>query len=223
MRASPAEYLRLDLRAHDLLRDVPLYDVSVVHLPGGGAGRSVADILALESAAAPSRVANAIYGLRHFLGRPFGWDRVQMRPEDSLLSRLSERDRRDSEITPGTPVGSFLLLYQFPGEALRETSNATVHGFLLHCTGAHRERVPPVLGGIRDPRFLAHATVSARDRAVSTHPVPGYASPDSARVARRLWSHRLGLPNLIAHAGVDKAPSRGRWLGSVAAGSSLLQ
>ena len=125
MRASPAEYLRLDLRAHDLLRDVPLYDVSVVDLPGGGAGRSVADILALESAAAPSRVANAIYGLRHFLGRPFGWDRVQMRPEDSLLSRLSERDRRDSEINPGTPGGSFLLLYQFPGEALRETSNAT--------------------------------------------------------------------------------------------------
>jgi hypothetical protein len=37
----------------------------------------------------------------------FGWDRMQMPPEDSLLSRLSERDRRDSEITPGTPVGSF--------------------------------------------------------------------------------------------------------------------
>ena len=221
MRASPAEYLRLDLRAHDLLRYVPLYDVSVVHLPGGCAGRSVDDILALESAAAPSRVANAIYGLRHFLGRPFGWDRVQMRPEDSLLSRLSERDRRDSEITPGTPVGSFLLLYQFPGEALRETSNATVHGFF--CTALARTASGYRLywGGIRDPRFLAHATVSARDRAVSTHPVPGYASPDSARVARRLWSHRLGLPNLIAHAGVDKAPSRG--LGSVAAGSSLLQ
>src|SRR2546430_831288 len=117
MRVSPAEYLRLDLRAHDLLRDVPLYDVSIVDLPGGGAGRSVADIRALESAAAPSRVANTIYGLRHFLGRVFGWDRVQMRPEDSLLSRLSERDRRDSEITPGTPVGSVLLLYQFTGEA----------------------------------------------------------------------------------------------------------
>jgi hypothetical protein len=143
MRASPAEYLRLDLRAHDLLRDVPLYDVSIVDLPGGGAGRSVADIRAPESAAAPSRVANTIYGLRHCLGRMFGWDHVQMRPEDSLLSRLSERDRRDSEITPGTPVGSFLLLYQFPGEAL-------------------------------------------------THPVPRYASPDSARVARRLRGHGLG-------------------------------
>src|SRR5882724_13281913 len=106
MRASPAEYLRMDLRAHDLLRDVPLYDVSVVDLPGGGAGRSVADIRALESAAAPSLVANTIYGLRHFLGRVFGWDHVQIRPEDSLLSRLSERDRRDSEITAGTPAGS---------------------------------------------------------------------------------------------------------------------
>ena len=64
MRASPAEYLRLQLRVHDLLHDVPLYDVSV-DLPGGGAGRRVADIRALESAAAPSRVANALYG---FLG-----------------------------------------------------------------------------------------------------------------------------------------------------------
>src|SRR5881397_1905664 len=68
MRASSAEYLRLNLRAHELLRDVPLYDVSVVDLPGGGAGRIVADIRALESAAAASRVANAIYGLRHFFG-----------------------------------------------------------------------------------------------------------------------------------------------------------
>jgi hypothetical protein len=136
MWVSPADYLRLDLRAHDLLRDVPLYDVSVVDLPGGGDGRSVADIRALESAAAPSRVANAIYGLRHFFGRVFGWDRMQMRTEDSLLPRLSDRDRRSSEIAPGTPVGSFLLLYQFPREALSETRNATVHGFV--CTALAR-------------------------------------------------------------------------------------
>ena len=136
MRASPGEYLNLRLRAHELLRDVPLYDVSVVDLPGGGAGRSVADIRALESAAAPSRIANALYGVRHVLGRVFGWDRVPMRPEESLLSRLSERDRRDSEITPGTRDGPFLLLYQFPGEALSETRNATVHGYV--CTALAR-------------------------------------------------------------------------------------
>jgi hypothetical protein len=128
MRASPAEYLSLKLRAHELLHGFPLYDVSVVDLPGGGAGRSVADIRALDSAVAPSRIANALYGVRHFLGRAFGWDRVQMRPEDSLVSHLSERDRRDSEIAPGTPDGSFRVIYQFPGETLSETRNATVHG-----------------------------------------------------------------------------------------------
>jgi len=136
MRASPVEYLGLKLRAHEVLHDVPLYDVSVVDLPGGGAGRSVADIRALDATLPPSRVATALFGVRRFLGRVFSWDRVPMRPEDSLLGRLSERDRRDSEIPPGTPVGSFLLLYQFPGEALIETWNATVHGYV--CTGLQR-------------------------------------------------------------------------------------
>jgi hypothetical protein len=132
MRASPAEYLRLTLRAHELLRDVPLYDVSVVDLPGGGRGRTVADIGALDAAASPSRIATILYAMRHFFGRVFGWDQQPMRPEDSLLRRLTARDLRDSEIAPGTPDGQFLVLYQFPGEALRETRNATVHGFI--CT-----------------------------------------------------------------------------------------
>jgi hypothetical protein len=55
-----------------------------------------------------------------------------MRPKDSFLERLSQRDRCDSEITPGTLDGHFWVLYQFPGEALRETRNKTVHGFI--CT-----------------------------------------------------------------------------------------
>ena len=74
MRASPAEYLDLKLRAHDLLRDVPLYDVSVVDLPGGGAGRSVADIRALDSSAPPNRIALVLYAVRHSIGVVFGWD-----------------------------------------------------------------------------------------------------------------------------------------------------
>lgn len=130
MRASPAEYLGLKLRAHELLRGVPLHDVSVVDLPGGGAGRRLADIRALQSAAAPSRTVKAFFGLRRLLGRAFGWDRLEMRPEDSLLLQLSERDRLDSEIAPGTPDGPFRLLYQFPGEALSEIRNATVQGYI---------------------------------------------------------------------------------------------
>src|SRR5262245_20062013 len=135
-RLSPAEYLGLRLRVHALLHDVPLYDVSAVDLLGGGAGRRLADIRKLELSSAPSRIATAVYGLRHVLGRVFGWDREVMRPEQSRLSHLSERDRSDSEIAPGTRDGVFLVLYQFRDEALRETRNATVHGFL--CTALAR-------------------------------------------------------------------------------------
>jgi hypothetical protein len=103
MRASPAEYLRLDLRAHDL-REVPLYDVSIVDLPGGGAGRSVADIRALESAAAPSRVANTIYGLRHFLGRVFGWDRMQMPPETRCCRGCLSAIAATLKLPPALPL-----------------------------------------------------------------------------------------------------------------------
>lgn len=46
MRVSPAEYLSLPLRAHALLHDVPLYDVSIVELPGGGPGRTVSGSVA---------------------------------------------------------------------------------------------------------------------------------------------------------------------------------
>src|SRR4051812_16224880 len=105
MRASPVEYLSLPLRAHDLMRDVPLYDVSTVDLPGGGVGRTVADVRAIESSAKPSRVANVLYAARCILGRTFGWDRVQMRAQDSLVSRLTERDLLESEISPGTADG----------------------------------------------------------------------------------------------------------------------
>jgi hypothetical protein len=139
MRASAIEYRGLHLRAHQLLRDVPLYDVSSVDLPGGGSGRTLADIRALESETAPSHVSKLLYGLRYFLGRTFGWDREPMRPEDSFLERLSERDRRDSEITPGTLDGHFWVLYQFPGEALRETRNRTVHGFICTALVSHSD------------------------------------------------------------------------------------
>jgi uncharacterized protein DUF2867 len=131
-RASVSEYRRLDLRAHELLRDVPLYDVPSVDLPGGGSGRTIADTRTLESAAPPSHIATFVYGLRDLLGRVLGWDREPMRPEDSFLERLSQRDRYDSEITPGTRNEHFWILYQFPGETLCETCNKTVHGFI--CT-----------------------------------------------------------------------------------------
>jgi hypothetical protein len=130
VRVSPEEYLSLKLRAHELLRDVPLYDVSVVDLPDGGNGRSLADVLQLKSSAPPSHIESVLYGVRRWLGQVFGWDRVHTRSRDSLLSRLSDTDRRDSEIAPGTPDGTFQVLYRFPQEQLSETRNATVQGYV---------------------------------------------------------------------------------------------
>jgi hypothetical protein len=130
MRVSPAEYLSLRLRAHELLHDVPVYDVSVVNLPGGGPDRTLADIWRLESRAPPSRIAKVLFGLRRYLGDVFGWDRDQMRPEHSLVSKLSDQDRRDSEIPPGTVRSGFRVVYQFPREMLSEIRNATVQGYL---------------------------------------------------------------------------------------------
>ena len=102
MRASPAEYLSLKLRAHELLHDVPFYDVSVVDLPGGGAGRTVADIRALDSAAAPSRIASVLFGARHFLDASSAGTGSDAARRFSVTTPL-ELDRRDSEVTPGTP------------------------------------------------------------------------------------------------------------------------
>jgi len=79
------------------------------------------------------------------------------RTEDSLLlPRLSDRDRRSSEVAPGTPVGSFLLLYQFPREALSETRNATVHGFVCTALARTANGISAVLGDWSAPRFSAH-------------------------------------------------------------------
>ena len=132
VRASPSEYLALDLRAHDLLQHVPLYDVSVVELPGGGAGRSIADVRALDSAAPPSLIAIALYGLRRLLGRLFGWDDLGIETKYSLAGTLSERDRRESEVPAGTADGAFRVLYRFRNEQLNEIRNATVQGYV--CT-----------------------------------------------------------------------------------------
>lgn len=136
MRVPPDEYLRLNLRAHELLRDFELHDVSAADLPGGGDGRTVADIRALASSAPPSRLTRFLFAVRFLIGRIFGWDRNPLTPERSLISRLTERDRRESQVTPGTRAGAFLMLYQFPHEVLAEIRNATVHGFM--CTALTR-------------------------------------------------------------------------------------
>jgi hypothetical protein len=131
MRVRSRELEQLGLEAAAILRDVPLRDVSVVDLPGGGAGRTLSDVRALLDAGKPSAPVRALFALRWFLGRLFRWDSPRhQHPKASYLHRLSDEIKRRSRVAPGTPDGPFRLLYLFDRESLAEIENATVHAFL---------------------------------------------------------------------------------------------
>jgi hypothetical protein len=133
-RAPPAEWRALPLEAHALLADVPLHDVTGIELPGGGTGRTLGDLRALVPAdgmLGASGISRALFALRFWLGRVFGWDRSRhAHPETSYLPRVSEELRGRSEIAPGTMESGFRLLYLLPHESVAEIRNATVHAFL---------------------------------------------------------------------------------------------
>ena len=132
-RAEPGDYRALELRAHALLADVPLHDVWRVELPGDGAERTLADVrdlMSFERLSSLNPVVRALFSLRGLLGRIFGWDSAQATPDaPTRLERLTQQDRRESLVEPGSRDGPFRVLYVRPFEAASEIRNATVHAF----------------------------------------------------------------------------------------------
>ena len=132
MRLVPDEFRARTLRVHALLHDIPLEDAWAIPLSGGGAGRTVQDVRAVMLAGretAPA-VVQGLFWLRRRIGALFGWD--DDRPAwnaESYADRLSPEDRARSLVAPGTPDGSFRVLYRFEDEQLSELRNATVHAF----------------------------------------------------------------------------------------------
>jgi hypothetical protein len=127
----------LPLEAHAILDDVPLKDVTAVDLPGGGPGRTLSDIRALIPTGelmSASPLARALFALRLWLGRVFGWDRPEHdQPRMSYLPRVTPALRARSVVQPGTMERGFRLLFLLERESLAEIRNATVHAFL--CAG----------------------------------------------------------------------------------------
>ncbi|PYM60158.1 MAG: hypothetical protein DMD77_02050 [Candidatus Rokuibacteriota bacterium] len=131
-RIDPEEFRARPLRVHALLHDVPLEDAWAIPLAGGGAGRTVQDLRAVMVAgrAAAPAVVQGLFWLRFRIGALFGWDHQRSAwNSESYADRLSVADRARSLIAPGTPDGSFRLLYRFEDEQLSELRNATVHAF----------------------------------------------------------------------------------------------
>ena len=141
VRVTPEEYERIDLRAHSLLADVPLHDVWMVELAGGGPGRTMVDLrglLSLENLTAANPAVRFLFGLRAWLGPVFGWDREPLQASrESFLQRLSAADRESSLVAPGTPEGSFRVLLVSPREAISEIQNSTVHAFSVFALAEH--------------------------------------------------------------------------------------
>ena len=142
MRVDPADFQKLDLRCHALLSDVPLHDVWAISLPDGGPGRTIGDLRALVGGdrwPAPNAAVRGLFALRWWLGRVFRWDDERHDAAGaSYVHRLTEADRLESQVQPGTPAGRFRVLYVLQDEALSEIRNATVHGFLALAL-THRE------------------------------------------------------------------------------------
>ena len=143
MRVDPADFQKINLRCHAFLDDVRLHDVWAIPLQDGGPDRTMADFRALmlgDRRPPPSIAVRALFALRWRLGRVFGWDDDGHDPPGaSYVHRLTEADRVQSRVPPGTREGRFRVLYVLRDEALSEIRNATVHGFLALAL-THREQ-----------------------------------------------------------------------------------
>jgi len=117
----------------------------------------------------------------------FGWDRRRIRPEESLLRRLSDGDWRKSEVPPGTPDGEFLVLYRFPAEELREILNATVHGFI--CTALVST---PTDYRLYWSVYVRHVSWLTRPYLLVIEPFRGILYPAMLRRIRRNWISSYG-------------------------------
>jgi hypothetical protein len=137
VRCDPAEFRALPLEAHAILADVPLRDVSVIDLPGGGPDRTlleVRDLLPGVPGSGGNLATRALFAIRWSLGRALGWDRPQPAEKVarwSYVRRLPEGLVARSLVPPGQADGPFRILYALDRETLAEIHNATAHGFLV--------------------------------------------------------------------------------------------
>ncbi len=130
------EFLVRPFRVHAFLDDVALHDVWAVDLPATPGRATLQEFNSrVRSGGSPAQIpwpTRALFGLRFFLGKIFGWDRE---PEEGkpayFAARLTDEDRERSSVVAGTPEKFFRVVYSFENETLLEVINRTVHAALL--------------------------------------------------------------------------------------------
>jgi len=197
MRLVPDEFRARTLRVHALLHDIPLEDAWAIPLSGGGAGRTVQDVRAVMLAGretAPA-VVQGLFWLRRRIGALFGWD--DDRPAwnaESYADRLSPEDRARSLVAPGTPDGSFRVLYRFEDEQLSELRNATVHAFaslsIRQTSGGYLAYLGVFVKPVHRFTRLYMAAIAPFRRMV--------VYPAIIRKVQRAWAERYGGESSVA-------------------------
>jgi hypothetical protein len=133
-RVPEPAFRALPLYVHAILADVPLRDVTVVDLPGGGSGRTLADLRQILQGNTPKPsglIVKALFAVRRFLGRVFKWDAAAALPNaESYRDRVPQEIVQRSRTPLGSQRGSFETLYELETESLIEVRNATVHAFM---------------------------------------------------------------------------------------------
>jgi hypothetical protein len=138
LRIDPSDFLKLELKAHAVLADVPLHDVSVIDLPGATAKTTLAEVREITRKSerrVGGPISRLLFGIRRFVGRVLHWDERESEttrnpPPCSYVHRVSAEDARLSLVPPGTREGEFRIVYAFDRESVSEIVNATVHAFL---------------------------------------------------------------------------------------------
>jgi hypothetical protein len=202
MRVHREQFRRLDLEVHAILSDVPLHDVSVVDLPGGGAGRTISDVRSLMARAnlrSANAVVRSLFAFRTLLGRLLGWDSdLHAGQGTSYIHRLNSDITDRSRVTPGSTDGPFRLLYVLERESLAEIRNATVHAFLslvlTEVPVGYRlywavyvkpvSRLTPLYMALIEPfrRFIVYPAMLRRLRTAWEERYPPTLHPQAARV-----------------------------------------
>ncbi|NIO33147.1 MAG: DUF2867 domain-containing protein [Gemmatimonadetes bacterium] len=124
-----AQYLSLDLRVHALLADIPLHDVWVADLPGGGTGRTLVDVHAAMAGGVTGdeTVALAAAVTAYMLAA-----RVLGLASEECFDTLSPARRRLTEADRARSLyqlGERGFVYYFEREALLEIQTCTARAY----------------------------------------------------------------------------------------------
>lgn len=142
MKIDPAEHARHDWIAHDLMSDFEVEDVwrfPAELRPEQSLAQFREHLDRLTEKLSGRGAAGALFRLRLWLGRIFGWDERGPHPAlrpGSIRERYARNAGLDANDLPAPGEKDFVPVYFLENESLAEIENATVHAAL------HLGRVP---------------------------------------------------------------------------------